>query len=92
MKTLDKKELKDQRYYSGYEMQNYCVISNDQPLVIAKWDIETNSFWYWKQIGIGTITVKANLSHMSDIDSMDEISEGFVPVKEIFPKEEYIID
>lgn len=90
MKTiLQKKSLKDGYYYSGYILQRYCVVSANQPLVVGQWDSKENCFWFWDYDG--NRKTKQSLPTLSDIDTMDEISEGFIPLKEIFPKEEEVI-
>ncbi len=88
--TLQKTALRDGYYYSGYALQHYCVISQDQPKIVCMWDGANECFLFWEFDN--NLKRKTKLPFMNDIDMMDEISAGFVPVKEIIPKPEHIIE
>ncbi len=88
MKVLQKNELKDGYYYSGFINQRYCIISNNQQPIIGSWDKDNNCFWFWEFEG--NLKSKSKLSYLTDVDN--EIESGFFPVKEIIPKEEHVID
>ena len=85
MKVLQKNELKNGYYYSGYVNQLSCVIGNDQQKIVGMWDTANDCFWFWEYEG--NRKTKTKLSYLSD----NEIEYGFFPVKEIFPKEEELI-
>lgn len=59
-------------------------------MIVGMWDSSTNCFWFWDHDDIKKTKRKMRL--IGDIESMNEIEEGFVPVKEIIPKQEHIIE
>jgi len=85
--VMQKNSLKDGYYYSGYVMQNYTVYSKDQPMIVAMWDGSAMCFWFWENEA--NRKTKTKLSFLPDIE--DEIQAGFVPVKEVIPREEHVI-
>lgn len=88
MKVLQKNELKNGYYYAGYSDQQYCVLSDEQPKIVGMWDGENNCFWFWEFEA--NRKTKTKLTYLPDIDN--EIELGFFPIKEVFPKEEHLID
>ena len=87
---IQKKSLRNGYYYSGYVLQNYCVVSSNQPQIIGMWDQNDNCFWFWDYDS--NIKSKRKIMFFNDLDKMDEITDGFVPIKEIIPKEENLIE
>jgi hypothetical protein len=88
MKILQKNELRDGYYYVGYADQHYTVISNDQQKIIGMWDENNDCFWFWEYEG--NRKSKCKLRYLTDINN--EIEIGFFPIKEIIPKEKYLIN
>jgi len=91
MEYISKVKIRNERYYIGYKYQNYTTLTKNNQIV-AKWNSKTNSFWYMEKTGIGKIDIKNEIFHIEDIDNMNEIEIGFYPIKEVFPKEEYLVD
>lgn len=88
--VLLKNALKDGYYYSGFVMQHYCVLSDDQAKLVGMWDSHEECFWFWEYEN--NKKIKRKLLYMKDIDKMDEISAGFLPIKEVIPKAEFVIE
>ena len=88
MKVLQKNELKNGYYYSGYINQHQCIILNDQQKIVGMWDSHDECFWFWDDDGYRR--TKTKLGYLPDIDN--EIELGFLPYKEIIPKQEFVID
>ena|SRR5579859_2682947 len=97
MTLLRKETLKNGYYYSGYILLNSNSISqdasamigalgaiaSDKPRIICMWDKHQNCFWSWEYEG--NIKSKRKFCYLPDIN--DEINAGFVPVKEVIPRE-----
>jgi hypothetical protein len=88
--TLQKSALRDGYYYAGYVLQNYSVIMTDQPKIVGMWNAANNCFYFWEFEN--NRKTKSKLSYLNDLDSLDEISAGFLPIKEIIPKPEHVIE
>lgn len=86
--TLQKNQLKHGYYYSGYMHQHYCVISANQPTIVAQWDQYANCFWFWEYDE--NRKMKSKIPYLFDIQN--EIECGFIPIKEVIPKEEHLIE
>lgn len=86
--VLKKESLKDGYYYSGYVLQNYTVIAEKQPMLVAMWDEKAMCFYLWEDDG--NRRIKTKLSYLPDIDY--EIEDGFYPIKQTIPKENQVID
>ena len=81
IKIIPKEELKNNYYYSGYMHQNFCAIDTDLAPIVGVWDGNRDRFLFFDYDN--ERRTKRKIKHMSDIDHMDEISEGFVPIKEM---------
>lgn len=88
--TLLKSALRDGYYYSGYILQNYTVIATNQPQIVCMWNAADRCFYFWEFEN--NRKTKSRIPYLNDLDSLDEISIGFYPVKEIIPKSEHIIE
>lgn len=88
MKLIQKDELKNGYYYAGYINQHYCVLTSDQQKIVGMWDSQNECFWFWEDDG--NRRTKSKLAYLPDIDN--EIENGFFPVKEVIPKQEFIFD
>lgn len=88
MKTLLKNELKDGRYYSGYINQKFCILTDNAAKIVGMWDAKDNCFIFWEFEG--NIKSKSKLTYLPDIDN--ELESGFFPIKEIIPKDDFIIE
>lgn len=85
---IQKIKLRDGYYYAGYIHQNACVISPEQPLVVGQWNLKRNCFFFWEYEG--NRKSKQSIPFFGDLDN--EIETGFLPTKEIIPKEEHILE
>lgn len=85
--VVQKTKLRDGYYYSGYALQHYCVVATEQPKIVGMWDSTENCFWFWEFDN--NRKIKRSLKYLNDIDN--EIEEGFFPLKEIIPKEEFLL-
>lgn len=83
-----KNELNDGRYYSGYINQRYSILGSDAQKIVCMWDATNGVFLFWEFDG--NRKTKSKLTYLPDIDN--EIEIGFFPVKEVIPKEEFIIE
>lgn len=88
MKVIAKEFLKDGYYYSGYILQAYNVISENQVMLVAMWNENLKCFYLWDYDG--NRKFKTRLSYLPEINN--EIENGFYPIKQTIPKEEQVID
>jgi hypothetical protein len=91
LEFIEKTVLKDARYYRGYKTQKHSPTTTSESMVVAKWDSHTNSFWYLENIGIGKISRKLEIKHLDDVEKSDK-TICFFPVKEVIPREEFVVD
>ena len=66
------------------------MISEDQSKIVCMWDSANDCFLFWEFEN--NRKSKTRIPFLNDVDSLDEITLGFVPIKEIIPKPEHVIE
>jgi hypothetical protein len=88
MNVLQKNELKNGYYYSGYILQTNSFILTNQQMIVAMWDSKNQCFCMWEHDGY--VKCKTKVAYLSDLDN--EIEVGFYPIKQTIPKEDQVIE